>query len=162
EPRRVALRVRLDAGKHLADISPTGRGNLRRIGPWMRVGAAGEHVVELVLDEARSYVGAVEEREGEVERAVQPELLPQTAVRRVRRPLARPRMTATGVRPQAAGVVFLERALLQQHLRPGRVEDEDRDGAVQPAVGVHVRLRGGSDLAIVFVDENDVFGHSAS
>jgi hypothetical protein len=113
-------------------------------------------VIELVLHEIRSHLRAIRERKRELQRTVESELLAEAAVRGVDRVLPRRRMGAARVRPQPAGMVFVERPLLDQHLRSGRVEDEDRDRAVQNALDVRELLFTHTDLVVVLVDEDDV------
>ena len=53
-------------------------------------------------------------------------------------------------------MILVGRALLQKHVS-GAIPDDDRERAMQSAVAVRRELFRSSDLAIVIVDENDVF-----
>ena len=53
-------------------------------------------------------------------------------------------------------MVFAERALLEQHLPAGRVKDEHRDSAVKRAIEVRALFFAHTNLAIVFVDKNNI------
>jgi len=55
-------------------------------------------------------------------------------------------------------VIFREGALLEQHL-PFAVEDENREGTVQRRVDVSGLFLHQTDLIIVGINEDDVFGH---
>jgi hypothetical protein len=65
-------------------------------------------------------------------------------------------MSTTGVRPKSAGVVFAQRAALQQHLA-GPVPDDDGKSPVKRTlpVGCHFARRAG--LPIVGIDQHDLF-----
>src|SRR3990172_7249475 len=86
-------------------------------------------MVHLVLDESPANVGAVREAAGALERALDPHLFPQSALRRGLGRLARPGMAAARVRPPAGGGVLACRSALKQ--QAARViEDEHRHGAM--------------------------------
>ncbi len=65
-------------------------------------------------------------------------------------------MSAAGIRPQAAGVVFRFRPALEQQLTR-RVEDENGERAVQTPRRVGGQFFRRAQLAVVFVYEDDLF-----
>src|SRR5205085_6624731 len=91
-----------------------------------------EHVVILMLDEAAAQLGAVEKLERRAQRAIEAHLLAQPAMRRRFRRLARSRMAAGSVGPQARRMILRLRALLQQQSFIC-VEDEDGERAMERA-----------------------------
>ena len=158
EPRRVAVRSIADVAQNLGDIDPLDGRNLSGMGCGLRVASTDEHVVELVLDERWPNVGAIDEAERELQWAIEAKLLDETTMCGVRDRFVWRGMAAARVRPEAARVVLVEGALLQEHLAPGRIEDEDRDGPMEHAVDVRALLFANTNLAVVFIDEDDV-GH---
>ena len=85
---------------------------------------ADEHMVEFEFAQPLSHPGLVHEVEGPPERAGDAHLLFQPAGGRLCDELAGPGMTAAGIAPQAAAVVFAQGPLLEQQLA-GRIEQED-------------------------------------
>src|SRR6185437_6439494 len=116
--------------------------------------AADEQMHHLVLDQAVADVGAVMRSQRELQLAIDAEFLAQPPPRRRRDRLAGARMRAAGVGPQAAGVIFAERPLLQQHA-PARIKDADRNRAMSEAPRMGVDLRREADLAVLLIDQND-------
>ena len=71
--------------------------------------------------------------------------------------LTGPRMSAAGVRPEPAKMVFRCRSLLEQHASV-RTEEHDGKRTVEKAGAcVGLKLLGRADLLIQFVYENDLF-----
>src|SRR5262249_33685849 len=81
-------------------------GHLGRVGPRLGCEPAEIDVDEFILAHAVAEVGLVAREEAERERAGEPELLLEPAAGGRQRPLAGTRMAATGIRPQAARVIF--------------------------------------------------------
>ena len=76
------------------------------------------------------------------------------------RTLAGTGMSATGIRPQAARVIFPRMPLLQ-HNAPLLIDQEDREGAMQQPRAVDGILTPDADRAVVFVDQDQrIIGHA--
>src|SRR3954464_7249023 len=97
--------------------------------------------------------GLVAREKAERQRRRDTKFFAEPPARRRGRALARTRMAATGVRPQAAGVIFAAVALLQKN-PAALIDDEDRERAVEEAGAMHVHLAAGADGTIALVDEN--------
>src|SRR5207248_2115798 len=108
---------------------------------------------ELVLLHSLVEIGAISGKEAKLERRLDAKLLMQATPCGRDRAFARTRMSAAGVRPQPAGVIFFWVALLQQD-PPAPVDQEDRKGAMQEPRAVHGLLAGCPDGAISFVDQD--------
>src|SRR5262245_4683584 len=88
--------------------------HLRRIGAQLAGEPAEKDIDILVLVHAVIELGPIAAEESERQCAGDTELLAEPAAGPRDRALARPRMAAAGVRPQAARMILLAAALLQQ------------------------------------------------
>src|ERR1051326_470616 len=104
--------------------------DLARVRRRTTIEPSDEDVVDLVLDQVAIELGAVGEGERLRQRTVDPHLFTQPAAGRLRGRLARPRMTAAGVRPEARRVILPGRALLEEQAA-ALVEDKDGKRPVQ-------------------------------
>src|SRR5215218_3287812 len=130
QPAAVEVRPLAQSAQQLSHRDPAPLLDLRRVRRGVALVRADEDVVVLVLDERAVQLRAVEELERLAQLAVEAHLLAQAPTRGRARGLARARVAAGRVRPQARRVVLVGRALLHEQA-PAAVEDEDREGAVQ-------------------------------
>src|SRR5262249_30703445 len=149
QPEREGARVFADPPTDLVARQERNLGDLGRIGSRLRREPPEIDVDVFVLAHAVTEVGSVAREEAERQGARQPELLAEPAARGRKRALAGTRVAATGIRPQAAGVIFFRASPLQQDAA-AIVDDEDREGAVQQAGAVSGGLAGAPDRAVAF------------
>lgn len=115
---------------------------------------AAEHVHDLVLAQSIVEVRAIMQGSESGERARYAHFLFEPPRRRRGDIFARPRMPATGVRPEPARVIFIGRSLLEQHA-PRAIPDEDRKCAMQSACPVRIELLGNANLSVGRIDQNN-------
>jgi hypothetical protein len=65
-------------------------------------------------------------------------------------------MSATGIRPKTAGMIFLDLAPLQKQ-PPLTVPNHDRERTVKIATPVRLEFFPDADFAILMIDEHDLF-----
>lgn len=159
KPRGVAVRI---SGYVVVKYQRGHPGPLRHLfgtgpNPWC-VRRADEYVVVLVFDEILPNGKVVPVLKGRREGGREAELLGQPATSTVDRGFPGTGMAAAGVRPEAAGVIFVLGSALEQ--KPaGRVEDKHRKGAVKPAFDVCLHLVGGPERLVILIYQYDRMGH---
>ena len=154
EPGAIVLRLCGEVGGQLRRINPAPPGHLTGVRLGRAREPAGEHVIDLVLDQLAD-LRPVGERPRRRQGAVDAHFLAQPPAGGGGRFLTGPRMPAACVTPQTGGVVLPGSPLLQQNA-PGTVEHEHRKRPVQEPSPVSVELLGDADLAIALVDEDDL------
>jgi hypothetical protein len=70
-----------------------------------------------------------------------------------------PRMAATGIRPQTARVIFVERPLLQKHLA-SFIKQKNGNGAMQLSFAMRFEFFLDANLPIMRIDKDDHFVHT--
>lgn len=115
------------------------------------VGLAEPHVVVFVFDETESDGGLIYKGEDLVHFAGHPHLFHESAGGGGFKAFSVLRVAATGVGPQAGGVVFGEGSLLEQQLA-FTVEDEDGEGAVEAGHEVGGHFLHDAHLGVSFID----------
>lgn len=113
-----------------------------------------QYVIELVFGEAVVEFRAVGEAEHFFEVAVESHFFHEAAVSRGENVLIREGVAAAGIGPQSAGVVFVQRALLEQQF-PFGIGDEHGKGAVEQAFLVGFQFFHCSDRFVLFIDQYD-------
>ena len=123
------------------------------------VGSAEPDVVELVFYETESDGCFIYKGENLVHLAAHPHLFLKAAARGGFQCLTIARVAATGVGPQARGVVFREGSLLEQELAMA-VKDEYGEGAMEPWHDMRGHLLHDANLLVLLVDEDDLFHYT--
>lgn len=114
-----------------------------------------------MLDEAIGQCCAVLGPEGIPQRGDRPQFLAEPAAGGLQRRLARPRMSAAGIRPEPGRMVFEPAAALQQ--QPSlSVDEEDGKCPMAEALPVDPGLTGLADRAIAGINKNQLFAHGFS
>jgi hypothetical protein len=142
-----------DGAGELVDREHLDRDDLVRMRPRRSGQRTDIDVDDLVLAQPVLEGDRVSAAEGEREIRRDPDLLEQPPARRPHRRLAGPRMAATGVRPQAAGMILRRMALLQRD-RALPVDEENRERPMQEPGLVHMKLLAPPDAAIAIVGKD--------
>ena len=159
KPGGIALGMTLKRPLQHIGREPTPVGHLRSCCVDLRgSGRAHKYVSVLVLRQVVPYGQAVRFLKNGRESSAEAEFFGQAAQSALQGRLAGVRVAATGVRPQAPGVVLVRGALLNEEAPP-RVKNEDRECAVKEAFGVGPEFAGGPKRTVVFVDQYDGVGH---
>lgn len=111
-----------------------------------------QHVIEFIFSEPVIKTGLVGKAENFFQGAIETHFFHQAAVGGRQGIFPGKRMAAAGVGPEAAGMIFILRALLQQHFTGG-IYDEHRKGAVEQAFLVSFQFFHGAYRFILFIDE---------
>lgn len=155
EPGCVIRRVRDHIRFERAEACPPVVVDLRWIRRNVPVVDATEHMDILVLDQ-RPHLRPVLDQKQRTQGHREPHLVLQAPGCSDDRLLTGPRVTATGVGPEPAGMILPTMALLKKKLT-GAICDEHRNRPVLAPVDVRLKLRGRADVIAVGVDENDAF-----
>ncbi len=128
-----------------------------RVYVWT-INNAKEDVVVFVLDQRRAHPDAVRPLKRWLYGAVDPQFLSKPAMSPLYSCLSGGGMTTAGVGPEASGVIFRGRALLEKEVAPG-IEDEHGKSSMEPSVRMCPLLFGGAEGAIVIIHEEKGGGH---
>src|SRR5262245_19348931 len=153
EPEREGARRPRDAAADLLDRKERDVGDLGRVGPRARPQRPEIDVDEFVLLPAVVEFCAVTREKSERQVAGHAQLLVEPPPRRRDGALAGAWMSAAGIRPQPARVIFFRIALLQQD-PPALVDHEDRERAVQEPGAVDGGLAARPGGAVALVDQD--------
>ena len=124
----------------------------RPVGRYIAIVSPYKHMIKFMFGKPVLEAGMICKTEYFFQWAIEPHFLDQPAVGCGQRVFSRQGVTAAGVCPEAAGVVFVLRALLQQHFT-GCVYDEHGKCAVEQAFLVCFQLFHGADRFVLFIYE---------
>lgn len=128
-------------------------------GIWPRIPRvnAEKDMKVLMLDQTRCLILRAIDHLGALgKRHAESEFFLQTPAGSLNRRLIRPGMAATGVGPTCREMIFDIGASLQQY-PVVRVEDQDREGAMQLTIAMRIDLAGATEGKIPVVDQDDLF-----
>ena len=159
KPFRITFWMGFHVGGDGVEAHVFERGHFLGVDDGGVIGSAEPHVVELMFYESEADGGLIYKGEDFVHVAGEAHLFFQASCRGLFEALAAARVAATGVGPQARGVVFREGSLLEQELAMA-VKDEYGEGTMEPWHDMGGHLLHDADLLILFVDEDDLFHYT--
>jgi hypothetical protein len=151
-----------EAPEQLVDGNPGDLIHLSGIRPAGAPVATDQDVVELIFKQIGGKLVEIDEGTDLFEGGAYAHLFLQPLGGSLEQRLTCQGVGATGVGPKTTGMVFARGAPLQQKQRNIRrvVDGKDGEGAMQIGHGMSGRLIRAARLAVMDVDQYEVFGHS--
>ena len=115
-------------------------------------------VVKLMLDKSAWHLRFIDKGSDFLQRAIKAHFFAEPAMSRVFSRLAIARMSATGIGPQTAGVVFLRRPTLEQQPTTGVEHEEGKSAVKQPRL-VRLKFSRHANLLIIGINQNEKLIH---